>query len=260
MRLIIKKDYDAVSKWVANYIADRINSAPKEKPFVLGLPTGSSPEGTYKELTAIHKAGKLSFKNVISFNMDEYVGLPPDHPQSYHSFMNEHFFRHVDLPESNRNILDGMAKDLVAECAAYEEKITAAGGIELFLGGMGADGHIAFNEPGSSLASQTRQKTLTMDTRIVNSRFFGGDINKVPATALTVGVRTVTSAREVLIIATGYNKAHALHAAIEEGVNHLCTLSCLQMHPKAIIVCDEEATDELKVGTARYFKQIEDLT
>jgi glucosamine-6-phosphate deaminase len=261
MRLIIKKDYDAVSKWVAAHIADRINgaNASKNAPFVLGLPTGSSPMGTYREMVALHKAGKLSFANVVTFNMDEYVGLNDDHPQSYHRFMNENLFKHVDIAAGNTHLLNGMAKDLQAECAAYEKAIESYGGIELFLGGMGEDGHIAFNEPGSSLSSRTREKTLTRDTRIVNSRFFGGDVNKVPATALTVGVATVTSAREVVIIATGFNKARALHQAIEEGVNHLCTLSCLQMHPKAIIVCDEDATNELKVGTARYFKDIEGI-
>ncbi|GMO25566.1 MAG: glucosamine-6-phosphate deaminase [Termitinemataceae bacterium] len=269
MRLIIKKNYDEVSKWVASYIAQKINAASnnahlqhesgKKKPFVLGLPTGSSPIGTYKELVAMHKDGKVSFANVVTFNMDEYVGLPTDHPQSYHTFMDENFFRYVDVPKANINILDGTVKDLSAECESYEKKIEAVGGIELFLGGMGEDGHIAFNEPGSSLSSRTRIKTLTRDTRIVNSRFFGGDPEKVPATAMTVGVATVMAAREVVIIATGFNKARALHNAAEEGVNHLCTLSCLQMHPKAIIVCDEDATDDLKVGTVRYFKQIEGI-
>jgi glucosamine-6-phosphate deaminase len=152
-----------------------------------------------------------------------------------------------------------MAEDLVEECRAYEEAIAACGGIDLFLGGMGADGHIAFNEPGSSLHSRTRVKTLTMDTKIANARFFGGVPGRVPATALTVGVGTVMDAREVLILVSGYAKARALRAAVEGGVNHMWTLSCLQMHPRAIIVCDEAATDELKVGTVRYFKDIEGL-
>jgi glucosamine-6-phosphate deaminase len=150
-----------------------------------------------------------------------------------------------------------MARDPEEECRAYERQIAEAGGIELFLGGVGPDGHIAFNEPGSSLASRTRVKTLTADTRIANSRFFNGDINQVPSTALTVGVGTVMDAREVVIIASGHNKARALQAAVEGGVNHMWTLSCLQLHPRGIIVCDEAATDELKVGTVRYFKDIE---
>ena len=228
-----------------------------ERPFVLGLPTGSSPIGTYKELIALNKAGKVSFKNVVTFNMDEYVGIPEDHPQSYHTFMKENLFSHIDIPKENINILNGNASDLEAECRRYEEKITSYGGIHLFLGGIGPDGHIAFNEPGSSLKSRTRVKTLTYDTVVANSRFFDNDVNKVPKTALTVGVGTVTDADEVLIIINGHNKARALQNVVEQGVNHMWTVSVLQLHPKAIIVCDEEATYELKVGTYNYFKDIE---
>jgi glucosamine-6-phosphate deaminase len=168
-----------------------------------------------------------------------------------------HLFSKMDIPQENVNILNGMAKDLEAECAAYEEKIKKLGGIDFFLGGIGPDGHIAFNEPGSSLASRTRIKTLTYDTQIANARFFGGDVNKVPKMALTVGVGTVTDAREVLIIVSGHNKAHALAQAVEGGVNHMWTVSALQLHPHGMIVCDEDATDELKVGTVKYFKGIE---
>ena len=259
MRLIIQPSYDRVSKWTANYVAKKINElGPSEpKPFVLGLPTGSSPMGMYKELIKLNKAGKVSFKNVVTFNMDEYVNLPKDHPESYYSFMWNNFFSHIDIQEKNVNILDGNAPDLEAECAGYEERIKKLGGINLFVGGIGPDGHIAFNEPGSSLSSLTRVKTLTYDTIIANSRFFDGDVNKVPKTALTVGVKTVLDADEVLIIVNGHNKARALRHAIEEGVNHMWTISCLQMHPKGIIICDEEATTELKVGTAKYFKDIE---
>jgi glucosamine-6-phosphate deaminase len=260
VRLIIRPDYAAVSAWAANYIARRINEASKKDPkrlFVLGLPTGSSPLGTYEALIALNKAGKVSFKNVATFNMDEYVGLPEDHPQSYHSFMWQNFFSKIDIARENVHILDGNARDLAAECASYEEKMKKLGGIDLFLGGVGADGHIAFNEPGSSLSSRTRVKTLTQDTRSVNSRFFGGDASKVPATALTVGVGTVMDAREVLILVSGLNKARALRHSVEEGVSHMWTLSCLQSHERGIIVCDEDATMELRVGTARYFKDIE---
>jgi glucosamine-6-phosphate deaminase len=224
---------------------------------VLGLPTGSSPLGIYKELITLNKKGVVSFKDVVTFNMDEYVNLPEEHPESYHSFMWNNFFSHVDIQKENVNILNGNAPDLEAECASYEEKIKKAGGVKLFLGGIGPDGHIAFNEPGSSLSSRTRIKTLTYDTIVANSRFFDDDINKVPKTALTVGVGTVLDAEEVLIIVNGHNKARALRHAIEEGVNHIWTISALQMHPKGIIVCDEEATDELKVGTVKYFKNIE---
>ena len=253
MRLIILKDYEELSRWTAGYIAGKINAAGKEKPFVLGLPTGSSPLGVYGELVAMHKHGSLSFANVITFNMDEYVGLADDHPQSYHRFMWDNFFSHIDIDKNNVHILDGMTKDPVMECEAYEAAIAAAGGIDLFLGGVGADGHIAFNEPGSSLTSRTSVKTLTMDTRIANARFFEGDMSQVPSTALTVGVGTVMDAREVVIIVSGQNKARALQQAVEGGVNHMCTLSCLQMHQRAVIVCDDAATEELRVGTVRYF-------
>ncbi|MFA5238748.1 MAG: glucosamine-6-phosphate deaminase [Phycisphaerae bacterium] len=259
MRIIIQPDYDTVSRWTANYVAKRINEFKPsvKKPFVLGLPTGSSPKGMYKELVKLNKKGKVSFKNVVTFNMDEYVNLPQDHPESYHSFMWSNLFSHVDIPEKNVNILNGNAKDLQAECRNYEKKITSFGGIELFIGGIGPDGHVAFNEPGSSLSSLTRVKTLTKDTIIANSRFFDNDINKVPKTALTVGVKTVTDAREVLIIVNGHNKARALQKVVEEGVNHMWTVSALQLHPKAIFVCDDAATVELKVGTVNYFKDIE---
>lgn len=259
MRVIIRSDYDACSVWVANYIAARINAAAPsaEKPFVLGLPTGSTPLGTYRQLIKLNQEGKVSFKNVVTFNMDEYIGLPPDHPQSYHYFMWSNFFNHIDIKKENVHILNGLAKNLDAECASYEEAIKAAGGIDLFLGGVGVDGHIAFNEPGSSLSSRTRVKTLTSDTIQVNSRFFGGDISQVPTTALTVGVGTITDAKEVLIIATGRNKAMAVRHGIEEGISQMWTISRLQLHPHAIIICDEDATDELRVGTVKYFKDIE---
>lgn len=259
MRVIIEPNYDLASQWCANYIAGTINDfgPTKAKPFVLGLPTGSSPLGTYKELARLNKKGAVSFENVITFNMDEYVNIPEDHPESYHSFMWTNLFNHVDIKKENVNILNGNAPDLEAECARYEEKIKQVGGIKLFLGGIGPDGHIAFNEPGSSLNSRTRVKTLTYDTIIANSRFFGNDINKVPKTALTVGVATVMDAEEVLIIVNGHSKAVALQHAIEGSVNHMWTISALQMHEAGIIVCDEEATIELKVGTAQYFKGIE---
>jgi glucosamine-6-phosphate deaminase len=261
MRLLIYQNDEEVSRWAATYIAKRIRdfNPGKGRPFVLGLPTGSSPLATYRELIRLHKEGQISFENVVTFNMDEYVGLPETHPRSYHRFMWDNFFSSIDIPKENVHILNGMAPDLIRECEAYEEQIRALGGIDLFLGGMGADGHLAFNEPGSSLHSRTRVKTLTKDTRIANARFFDGNINQVPSTALTVGIGTVMDAREVLILVTGHNKARALQAAVEGGVNHIWTLSCLQMHPKAVIVCDEDATYELKVGTVRYFKDIEDL-
>ena len=259
MRLIIQPDYGKISNWTANYIASKINAfAPTENnPFVLGLPTGSSPIGTYKELIRLNREGKVSFKNVVTFNMDEYVGIPREHPQSYYSFMWDNLFTHIDIQKENTNILNGNAPDLLAECQRYEDKIKSFGKIQLFLGGIGPDGHIAFNEPGSSLSSRTRVKTLTTDTIIANSRFFDNDLAKVPKTALTVGVGTVLDALEVVIIVNGHNKARALYHAVEGSINQMWTISALQLHQKGIIVCDEDATAELKVGTYKYFKDIE---
>ncbi|KAI5306746.1 hypothetical protein KEM56_007333 [Ascosphaera pollenicola] len=228
-----------------------------EKPFVLGLPTGSTPEVIYRILVERYKAGVISFKNVVTFNMDEYVGLPRDHPESYHSFMYKHFFSHVDIDPSNINILDGNAPDVAEECARYEAKIASYGGIRTFLGGVGPDGHIAFNEPGSSLASHTRVKTLAYDTILANSRFFGNDLSQVPRAALTVGIKTIMDAQEVVIVVTGAHKALALQQGIEKGINHMWTLSALQLHPYALIVADEDATLELKVKTVKYFEGIE---
>lgn len=259
MRVIIQNDYENLSKWAARHIARTIRDFQREntRPFVLGLPTGSSPIGTYKELIRLNRNGYISFKNVITFNMDEYVGLPREHAESYWSFMHRNFFDHIDIPAENINMLNGNAPDLKAECERYEAKIAQVGGIDLFLGGIGADGHIAFNEPFSSLSSRTRQKTLTYDTKVMNSRFFGGDINQVPSTALTVGVQTVTDSREVVILVNGHNKARALQATVEGAVSQAWTCSALQMHPQAIIVCDEPACGELKVDTYKYFRDIE---
>lgn len=259
MRLIIEKDYDQLSKWAAEHVIERINKfnpTPDHK-FVLGLPTGSSPIGMYSALAQACKEGRVSFKNVLTFNMDEYVGLPESHPESYHSFMAKNFFDHVDCPKENIHILNGNADDLDKECANYEESIRKAGGIDLFIGGIGPDGHIAFNEPFSSLKSRTRKKSLTTDTIIANSRFFDNDVNKVPKHALTVGVGTVMDAREVLILVNGHAKARALQAAVEGPVTQVWTISALQQHAHAIIVADDAAADELKVGTYRYFKDIE---
>ncbi|GAA5817276.1 Glucosamine-6-phosphate isomerase 2 [Mucor flavus] len=259
MRLVIRNDYDQVSEWVAHYIKERINQfePSKDRPFVLGLPTGSSPLSAYRRLAEFCQEGKLSFKHVVTFNMDEYVGIPRSHKQSYYSFMWTNLFKNIDIPEENINFLDGNASDLEEECRRYEAEIAKYGGIELFIGGIGPDGHIAFNEPGSSLTSRTRVKTLAYETIIANARFFDGDITKVPKLALTVGVATVMDAREVCIIITGAHRSIALAKCVEEGVNHMWTVSAIQMHPKGLIVCDEDATLELHVKTVKYFKSIE---
>ena len=261
MRLIIKPDYDRMSVYAADYVINRINehNNRSDRPFVLGLPTGSSPIGMYRELVKAVSEGRVSFRNVVTFNMDEYVGLPEEHSESYHSFMHRHLFDHIDCPKENIHILNGNADDLMKECADYEKAIESYGGIDLFVGGIGPDGHIAFNEPFSSFSSRTRIKTLTKDTRIANSRFFGGNPDDVPQCALTVGVATVMYAREVLILCNGHNKARALYAAVEGPICQAWTISALQNHPRGVIVCDENATDELKVSTYRYFKDIENL-
>lgn len=209
--------------------------------------------------------------------MDEYVGISLSHPQSYHTFMYSNFFSHVDINPHNTHILDGTAANLEvlaltpfshelltnnvsqAECVQFEEKIRASGGIDLFLAGLGADGHIAFNEPGSSLASRTRVKTLAYDTILANSRFFNNDLNQVPKMALTVGVQTVLEAREIVVIVTGHEKALAVAKCVEGGVNHMWTGSALQLHPHPMVVVDEDATGELLVRTVKYFKSIEEV-
>lgn len=259
MRLIPLNNAAQVGKWAAAHIAKRINDfqPTAERPFVLGLPTGGTPLVTYKALIELYKAGQVSFKHVVTFNMDEYVGLPEEHPESYHTFMYNNFFNHVDIQPENINLLNGNTADHDLECQRYEEKIKSYGKIDLFMGGVGNDGHIAFNEPASSLSSRTRIKTLTHDTRIANSRFFDGDVEQVPKYALTIGVGTLLDAKEVMILVTGHNKALALQAAVEGCVNHLWTVTALQLHAKAMIVCDEPATQELKVKTVKYFSELE---
>lgn len=257
MRVVIQDNYEKMSEWAANYIADKINNHKEERPFILGLPTGSSPIGVYSELIKMYEAGEISFKNVVTFNMDEYVGLPREHDQSYWYFMHYYFFDHVDVPAENINILNGLAEDAEAECARYEEKIASYGGIDLFLGGIGVDGHLAFNEPGTSLTSRTGLRKLTSDTRIVNSRFFDNDPEKVPAYALSVGIGTVMDAKEVIVVIGGHNKARALAKVVEGGISQKWTCSALQMHQNAIICCDEPACGELTVDTYKYYLDIE---
>ncbi len=247
-----------MARRAAAYIVKKINEhgTKSDSPFVLGLPTGSTPLETYKELIALCKAGKVSFKNVVTFNMDEYVALPKEHPESYYSFMWNNLFSHIDIKRENVNILNGNAANLEEECVSYEAKIAGYGGIDLFLGGIGNDGHIAFNEPFSSLTSRTRIKTLTYDTLVANSRFFGGDVTAVPKSALTVGVGTVLSAREVLILVNGHSKAQAVKHGIEGAYCQKWTISALQVHPRGIIMCDEAAAGELTVNTYKYFKSL----
>lgn len=256
MRLIVDSHADLRA---AAYIKQRILSvAPSaSRPFILGLPTGSTPLGMYRQLVEFHRQGELSFRHVVTFNMDEYVGLPEDDPQSYHSFMNQNFFQYVDIPAEQTHILDGNAADLEIECEKYEARIQSLGGVDLFVGGVGKNGHIAFNEPGSALRSRTRLTRLTDSTRLANAKYFDYDIAKVPVQALTVGVGTILDAREVMILACGAHKAQAVAQAVEGSINHTWTVTALQLHPAAMLVCDEDAILELKVKTVRYFRETE---
>lgn len=256
MNLIITENYKDLSARAAQTVADAINAfVPSEghPKFVLGLPTGSTPLGMYAALIEMNREGKVSFKDVITFNMDEYCGLPEEHPESYHSFMHTNFFDHININKANVHILNGNAPDPVAECAAYEQAIRDAGGIDLFVGGVGVDGHLAFNEPGSSLCSRTRCVELTQDTIIANARFFGGDLNLVPQKAVTVGVGTVMDARTVMVLVNGHGKARALQQCVEGGVSQMWPVTAVQLHPDAIVIADDPACYELKVGTYRYF-------
>lgn len=258
MRLVTCQD--GVGFWAARYVEQRIAKfqPTATRPFVLGLPTGGTPLKMYGRLVERVRDGALSFKHVVTFNMDEYVGLPADHPESYRTYMWDNFFSQIDIPEAQVHLLNGNGADLEAECHRYEALIEQFGGIELFVGGVGEDGHIAFNEPSSSLRSRTRIKTLDYSTRRANARFFGDDLEQVPRCALTVGVGTILDAREVMILAQGYRKAVAVAQAIEGSINHMWPVSALQLHPRSLMVCDEDATLELKVKTVKYFREMED--
>ncbi|URJ30061.1 glucosamine-6-phosphate deaminase [Blochmannia endosymbiont of Camponotus sp.] len=259
MRVIFLDTADHVAQWVANYVVYRINSfSPTiENPFILGLPAGRTPIKTYKNIVSMYQFGQVSFKYVVIFTMDEYLGLSYEDPKSYHSFIHTNFINHVDIPKENVYVLNGNTDNIKAECQQYEEKIKSYGGVRLFIGGVGNDGHLAFNEPGSSLTSRTRIKNLSKATRMSNANFFNNNINSVPKFALTIGIATLLESREIIIIATGLNKAEAVKSAIEGSVNHMWTISCLQLHPKSILVCDELSTMELKIKTVKYFQELE---
>ena len=258
MRLLVSK-YN-LGKWAAHYVCKKIKQfQPTEsKPFVLGLPTGSTPLDMYKQLIKFNEQKLISFKHVITFNMDEYVGLAEDHPESYHYYMHNNFFSHIDINPENINILNGNATYLEYECKLYEEKIAKLGGMNLIIGGVGEDGHIAFNEPGSSLNSVTRVKTLNYSTILANSRFFDNNTEKTPNLALTMGIKTVLDAEEVLILSKGLNKAQAVSHAIEGAISSMCPVTALQLHRNAAVICDEYAAFELKLKTIRYFENLKD--
>ncbi|MFO0816568.1 MAG: glucosamine-6-phosphate deaminase [Pirellulales bacterium] len=251
MRVIIEKDSAAVSRRAASFIARLIRRKPA---CVLGLATGSSPVGAYQELIRMHREEGLNFTRVTTFNLDEYVGLAPTHPQSYRTFMQQQFFDHVNLPANQTHVPDGRALDFETASREYELRIREAGGIDLQLLGIGSDGHIAFNEPGSSLGSRTRLKTLTSETIRDNARFFGSE-DLVPRLAVTMGVGTILEARRCLLVAMGEGKAKAIRETIEGPVTSQITASALQLHRDVVVVIDESAASQLQ--RREYYEEVE---
>ncbi len=252
MRVIIRKTYEEISVEAAALVRSRIEKKPN---LVLGLATGSSPLGLYKNLIDMNRKKLLSFKKVRTFNLDEYYGLKGDHPQSYRYFMDANLFNHIDIDRTRTMVPDGTAKNWEEFCLWYEEQIKKAGGIDLQVLGIGSDGHIGFNEPGSSLASRTRLIALDAQTIEDNSRFFE-DRNQVPRFAITMGVGTILEAKEIILIANGKKKAGVVAQAIEGPVTSLVSASALQMHPKVTYFLDKEAASELK--RIDYYKLVEE--
>lgn len=253
MEIIIKENGQAASEAAARVVARLVSEKPTA---VLGLATGSTPLTLYKELIRLHKEEGLDFSQVTTFNLDEYVGLPADHEQSYRRFMNENLFEHIDIKMENTHVPDGMAEDIPATCAAYEQAIVDAGGIDLQVLGIGSDGHVGFNEPTSSFASRTRIKTLTQQTVADNARFFGGDESQVPHHCITMGIGTIMDARMNLMLAFGENKAEAVAATVEGPVAAIMPASVLQHHPSAKVFIDEAAASKLKL--AEYYRWVYD--
>lgn len=237
MRVIIEPDANAASRRAARFVAELVRKKPH---CVLGLATGGTPLGAYAELIRLHREEGLDFSQVTTFNLDEYVGLGPAHPQSYRCFMQQHLFEHLNLDPSRTNVPDGRALDFENHCRQYEQKIKDAGGIDLQILGIGADGHIAFNEPGSSLGSRTRLKSLASETIRDNARFFGGE-DKVPRLAVTMGVGTILESRRCLLLAFGAHKAIAVRDTIEGPITAQVTASALQLHREVICILDEAA-------------------
>jgi glucosamine-6-phosphate deaminase len=238
---------------LARLAADAVEGLLRADPeTVLGLATGSSPLAVYDELVARHKEG-LSFARAKAFMLDEYVGLPADHPERYRNVIEREFASRVDFAPGAVQGPDGLAEDLPAACAAYEKSIADAGGVDLQLLGIGTDGHIAFNEPGSSLASRTRIKTLTRQTREDNARFFGGSVDDVPRHCLTQGLATIMSARHLVLLASGRAKAEAVHQLVEGPVSAMWPATIMQLHPHATVLVDDAAASRLQL--ADYYRQ-----
>ncbi|MFB3892810.1 MAG: glucosamine-6-phosphate deaminase [Phycisphaerae bacterium] len=251
MEVIISKTYEEMCKAAARVIAQLLNTKPDA---VLGLATGSTPVGLYKELARMHKEEGLDFSQVTTFNLDEYVGLPANHDQSYHYFMHENLLQYVNIPQRNVHIPSGTTSNYEAFCAWYEQRIRDCGGIDIQILGIGSDGHIAFNEPGSSLGSRTRIKTLAKQTIDDNARFFAKR-EDVPIYAITMGVGTILEARKLMMLANGPKKAQAVADAIEGPVSCMCTASALQLHRDAMVFVDEPAAGKLKL--VDYYKWIQ---
>ncbi len=251
MEIIIQSTYQKL----VCVAADIVRSALlKKSDLVLGLATGSTPLGFYKELVRMHQEDGLDFSAVTTFNLDEYVGIPTTHPYSYHTFMETHFFQHVNIPTANRHIPQSTADAHETFCEEYEAAIARAGGIDIQLLGIGIDGHIGFNEPSSSLGSRTRIKTLTRSTLEANTPHFGGDTGSVPTMAITMGVGTIMEAKKCLLLASGESKAAAVAAAVEGPITAEVPASVLQMHPRAVVLTDNAAASQLK--RIDYYKQV----
>lgn len=250
MEIVIQPTPNAASLIAAHIVANLVRDKPD---CVLGLATGSTPLAMYHELVRMHRDEGLDFSRVTTFNLDEYVGLPPEHPQSYHAFMRENLFQHINVPTDRIHIPNGMANDVPAECARYETAIRATGGIDLQVLGIGTDGHIGFNERSSSLASRTRIKTLTAQTRHDNARFFGSP-EDVPMHVITMGVGSIMDTRQVLLLAFGENKARAIAEAVEGPITAMNPASILQMHPVAKALLDEPAA--AKLAHADYYRWV----
>ena len=245
MEIVICKTKEEASKLAADMITAQVKKNPKT---VLGLATGSTPVLMYNEMAKAVKAKKVSYREVKSWNLDEYYGLAPTHDQSYRYFMNENLFKKIDIKIKNTHVLNGLAKDPKKECAAYEKQIKQAGGIDIQVLGIGSDGHIAFNEPGTSLKSRTSIVYLTPSTVKDNARlFFKGDMKAVPKSALSMGVGTICEAKKIILLAFGKGKADAIKGCVEGGMSEFCTASALQAHNDAWIFCDEEAASKLKL-------------
>jgi glucosamine-6-phosphate deaminase len=241
VEIIIKDDYQQLSRAAAEIVVEVLNTRPNA---VLGMATGSTPLGLYQELVRLHKEEQLDFSRVTTFNLDEYVGLPVNHPQSYHYFMQQHFFKHVNIPAQNINIPSGTTSNYRAFCEWYEQRIAECGGIDLQILGIGSDGHIAFNEPASSLSSRTRLKTLSEQTIDDNARFFERR-DEVPVYAITMGVGTILDARKLILLASSKKKAKAIAQAVEGPVTSMVTASALQLHADATVIVDQEAAGQL---------------